>query len=171
MVPSWGNVIGGAGNVLDLHLGGSYRGGVHRGKCITLFSFRVLSIYIHIRVCNKVTCNLTSTRYLFPVTAAGLWGPGPAFVQPASCCKKKRICNIQLTEPQPASLVLGTCHPRASPFSSTQHSTHASRLPRASVDSPSCRAFFILGKPTLPTQALPVCRSLRWALLIPECAD
>lgn len=91
MVPSWGNVIGGAGNVLDLHLGGSYRGGVHRGKCITLFSFRVLSIYIHIRVCNKVTCNLTSTRYLFPVTAAGLWGPGP---NPA--------CSLLLYSPQAA---------------------------------------------------------------------
>lgn len=83
MVPSWGNVIGGAGNVLDLHLGGGYRGGVPRGKCITLFRFRGLSMYIHIRVCNKLTCNLTSTSYLFPVTVAGLWGLGQTL--PAAC--------------------------------------------------------------------------------------
>lgn len=152
------------------------------GKYITLFIFGVLSTYIHKRVCNRVTCNLTSTRYLFPVTVARLCGPWakscrqPAFAQPSSCCKKKGICTTQLTKPQPATprastpqscrpLVLATRHPRASPFSSTQDGTHASRLPRASVHSPSCRTFLILGKPALPTQALPVCGSIRWALL------
>lgn len=128
-VTSRGNRIGGAGNVLDLHLGSSYGVGHTGENASRLFLECSLRIYRYRHVTKSHMIDKHKVSMCQSLWPPGQILPAAGFVEPSSCCKKnmQRLAHKASASYTPplyhtALQTSGSspCHPPASPFSSTQ---------------------------------------------------